>query len=483
MPVQAYFSGLKNMTIRPVVRRTGLSLVFRLAGLITGILTNALLARSLGVTEFGQFGLGLTVLTVITQLSDFGAVQAMTAEARRNPSTAANVAGSGLCIRLATAVLGVAVAIPVGVFAVPNANVLVLVIITACAPLGASAVLIALSNAKLRPEVGSALALGQSVLWLAGVFIVSTAGGANAVQFALAFAITTIIQTVITLVFYGGKSMIGRPTWAMSKLIMHQSWPVGLLGLLVTSYYRVGGVLVIGMAGAHEAGLYTAAYKIVDVAQIIPSLIVVPMLPVLIDAMKRGALELNQLTTVVIRSVLLVAISSGLVLALFSSTIISLIYGTDFEGAAPVLEVLGIAFIGITLGYVGSTICFAVDRVKRQIPFVAALGVVSLSFQPWAIGNWGALGSAYVAAATELVMCVLSLTLCAKPLNLKFSAVVGWRYPVLVIALLATYFVTRGDFMASVFICGGTLLVAIIVLRLVGRNEINLIIRGKHGRS
>lgn len=478
-PVQAWIGTLRKQTIRPSVRRTGVSLLLRIGGLVTGILTNALLAHSLGVSEFGQFGLGLTFLTVITQLSDFGAVQAMTAEARRNPRIAGNVAGSGLCIRLVTATIGIAIAIPIGLFAIPNANSMVLVIISVCAPLGASGVLVALSNAKLRPEVGSALALGQSVLWLASVFVVAHVSDGNAVMFAVAFALTTLLQTIITLGFYGGKSMISRPTWEISKLIMHKSWPVGLLGLLVTSYYRVGGVLVIGLAGAHEAGLYTAAYKVIDVAQIIPSLIVVPMLPVLIDALKRGTLELNRLSIAVIRLALLVAIGSGLTLAIFSRVIVTLIYGAAFEEAAQVLEVLGVAFIGITLGYVGSTICFAIDRVKRQIPFVAALGAVSLSLQPWAIGNWGALGSAYVAAATELVMCALSLALCARPLGLRFASVIGWRYPTLIIGLVCAYLLARESFLLSAIGLPVGFLAATLVFNLVGKDELDLILRRK----
>lgn len=480
IPGQTLFLSLRKQTIRPAVRRTGVSLFLRLGGLVIGILTNALLAHSLGVSEFGQFGLGLTVLTVITQISDFGALQAMTAEARRSPRTAANIAGSGLLIRLATATFGVAVAIPVGLFAIPNANAAVLIIISACAPLSASGVLVALSNANLRPEIGSALALGQSVLWLCAIFVVYSAGGGTAVNLAIAFAVTTFVQTFITLTVYGRNSMIGRPTWEISKLILHKSWPIGLLGLLVTSYYRVGGVMVIGLAGAHEAGLYTAAYKIIDVAQIVPSLIVVPMLPVLIDALKHSAKELNRLATAVIRLTILIAVGSGLALALFSPVIITLIYGADFQKAAPVLEVLGVAFIGITLGYVGSTICFAIDRVKRQIPLVAVLGAASLTLQPWAIGNWGALGSAYVAAGTELVMCVVSLALCAKPLGLTFATVIGWRVPTLVAALVAAYLMTRGNFAAGLVASGMTFLVLIFALKFVGNNEIDLILRRKH---
>lgn len=473
---------LRSQTIRPAVRRTAISLIFRLLGLLIGIVTNAILARSLGVSEFGQFGVGLTILTIITQLSDFGAVQAMTAEARRNPHLASSVAGSGICIRLITAVTGIAIAIPVSIFAIPNANAVVLIIMAICAPLGASGALIALSNARLRPEVGSALTLAQSALWLLGVLIVGGAQEPTATEFAIAFAFTTALQTVITLAVYGRKSMIGRPTWAVVRLLLSKSWPVGLLGLLVTSYYRVGGVLVIGLAGAHEAGLYTAAYKVIDVAQIIPSLIVVPMLPVLIDALTNGSEQLRRLSKAVIRLSVIVAIGSGLMIALFSDTIVRLVYGEAFENSARVLEVLGVAFVGITLGYVGSTLCFAIDRVKRQIPFVAALGVLSLMLQPWAIGNWGALGSAYVAAATEIAMCVISLTLCAGPLGMSFRSIFGWRYPLFVLIILSTYFLTSSSFVVGLIICPIVFIATTLLLKLVGEDEGNLILRRKSDR-
>lgn len=479
MTIQRVLKSLQVRAVRPTVRRTAMSLLYRTAGLLIGVFTNAILAQSLGVAQFGQFGVGLTILTVITQLSDFGAVQAMTAEARRNPSASASVAGSGICIRLVTALVGVSIAIPISLFAIPNADAIVLIIMAVCAPLGASGVLIALSNAKLRPEVGSALTLGQSALWLLGVIAVAVSSQPSALKFAIAFSITTVVQTAITLAFYGRRSMIGRPTWAAVRLILRTSWPVGLLGLLVTSYYRVGGVLVIGLAGAHEAGLYTAAYKIIDVAQIIPGLIVVPMLPVLIDALAKGAEQLRQLTAAVIRLALLVALGAGLALAVFSRFIVEAIYGRSFEGAAQVLEVLGVAFVGITLGYVGSTICFALDRVKRQIPLVAALGAVSLCVQPWAIANWGALGSAYVAAATEISMCVLSLSLCAQPLKLKVTSILGWRYPVFIFAIAVAYFSTRHNLVISLAVCLVVFLTGIVLLKLLGKGEAELLLRRK----
>ncbi|UKA57996.1 oligosaccharide flippase family protein [Arthrobacter sp. FW306-2-2C-D06B] len=473
------FLVLRTQTIRPAVRRTATSLVFRLFGLLIGIVTNAVLARSLGVSEFGQFGVGLTILTIITQLSDFGAVQAMTAEARRNPKLAGHVAGSGICIRLITAFIGIAIAIPISLFTIPNTNAVVLIVIAVCAPLGASGALIALSNARLRPEIGSALTLGQSALWMFAVLIVGFSDHPTAIDFAFAFAMTTALQTLITLAFYGRKSMIGRPTWAVARLLLSKSWPVGLLGLLVTSYYRVGGVLVIGLAGAHEAGLYTAAYKVIDVAQIIPSLIVVPMLPVLIDALAQGSMQLQRLSKAVIRLSVIVAIGSGLMIALFSDVIVRLIYGDAFGNSARVLEVLGLAFVGITLGYVGSTLCFAIDRVKRQIPFVAVLGVLSLMLQPWAIGNWGGLGSAYVAAATEIAMSVLSLTLCAGPLGMSFRSIFGWRYPLFVLIIVCTYFLTKGSFVIGVIVCPIVFVIAMLFLKLVGKHEGNLILRRK----
>lgn len=480
-PARTFLLLLRTQTIRPAVRRTAFSLVFRLIGLLIGIVTNAVLARSLGVSEFGQFGVGLTILTIITQLSDFGAVQAMTAEARRNPKLAGSVAGSGICIRLITAIIGIAIAIPITVFAIPNSNPVVLIIIAVCAPLGASSALIALSNAKLRPEIGSALTLGQSALWMFAVLIVGFSNHPKAIDFAFAFVITTALQTLITLAFYGRNSLIGKPTWVVARLLLSKSWPVGLLGLLVTSYYRIGGVLVIGLAGAHEAGLYTAAYKVIDVAQIIPSLIVVPMLPVLIDALAQGSVQLQRISKAVIRLSVIVAIGSGLMIALFSELIVRLIYGESFGNSARVLEVLGLAFVGITLGYVGSTLCFAIDLVKRQIPFVAILGALSLMLQPWAIGNWGGLGSAYVAAATEIAMCVLSLTLCAGPLGMSFGSIFGWRFPLFVFIILCAYFLTRGSFILGTIVCPIVFVGAMLMLRLVGREESNLILRRKNG--
>ena len=52
--------------------------------------------------------------------------------------------------------------------------------------------------------------------------------------------------------------------------LLRLAWPIGLAGMFVTAYYRIDGVLLFHYRGATEVAYYSAAYRFLDVLQILP---------------------------------------------------------------------------------------------------------------------------------------------------------------------------------------------------------------------
>ena len=60
--------------------------------------------------------------------------------------------------------------------------------------------------------------------------------------------------------------------------------PVGIGGLLILAYGYIDQVLVYELAGARDAGLYGAVYKVLERMQFIPATVLVTLFPILVAA-------------------------------------------------------------------------------------------------------------------------------------------------------------------------------------------------------
>ncbi|MBK7459808.1 MAG: oligosaccharide flippase family protein [Betaproteobacteria bacterium] len=84
----------------------------------------------------------------------------------------------------------------------------------------------------------------------------------------------------------------GQSIWAwspnlqMARLIVKDSWPLILSGLLVALYVRVEQIMVMNMLGAQSAGIYYSAVRVSEVWMFLPTMILSSIYPLLVE--RRG---------------------------------------------------------------------------------------------------------------------------------------------------------------------------------------------------
>jgi O-antigen/teichoic acid export membrane protein len=253
--------------------------------------------------------------------------------------------------------------------------------------------------------VGAALSLGQSGLWLAAV-VVAGAVGAPLAAYGAAFLACGLAQAAAT------WWVVGRPEppdWARwrpaLRWMVARGWPLGLAGLMGTIYYRLDGPLLFHLRGAREAGLYAAAYRFLDVAQLAPGALGAVLLPVLARLWGVGDQERFQRAlrlAVAVAAAVGAPVAFGAVVA--GHRVASAVYGARFERSGDVLAVLGLAFFSIATGYVYAGVLIAMGRVRIVGAVAAVAAVGSLVADLAVIPRWGAVGAAWVTVVTEYVV-------------------------------------------------------------------------------
>jgi O-antigen/teichoic acid export membrane protein len=375
----------------------------RLGATGLGVVAAALLTRTLGPARFGELAVILAVAMIASGLGDLGTTQVAVAEMAARPERRREVAAGYAAVRAgvgtALAVVGVAV---LAVLLDRGEAAWAGVAVMASLPLAGVSGLAVAAQARLRPQVGAALSLGQTVAWLAAV-AVAAALGAPLWAYGLAFLGSNLAQAAATWLVVVRPEPPAWDHWrpALGDLV-RRSRPLAVAGVFAVAYYRLDGLLVFALAGAAEAGNYAAAYRFLDAVQLLPAAMVAVLVPLLA---RRWTLADRAGFERTLRLGMAVAAAAGAVAATVAVTagdrVAAALFGPDFGRAGTALRVLGLAFFSVATGYVYSAVLIATGRLRivALVSALAAAGSVAAGLA--AIPRWGATGAAWVTVAVE----------------------------------------------------------------------------------
>ncbi len=123
----------------------------------------------------------------------------------------------------------------------------------------------------------------NSVVW-AGV-VVGVAAAGSLIAFALGFAATAVLTTAVTVVLALRLATVRlRGVRELWRPLLKVGVGLGLAGVLVTGYVRLDQILVLELAGSRQAGLYGAAYRLLDQVQFIPISVMTTLFPMIAAA-------------------------------------------------------------------------------------------------------------------------------------------------------------------------------------------------------
>ena len=206
--------------------------------------------------------------------------------------------------------------------------------------------------------------------------------------------------------------------------LLRMAWPIGLAGMFVTAYYRIDALLLFHYRGATPNAYYSAAYRVLDVLQILPMTVSGVLLPLLASADREGAGHdrIRQLFQFAIALLLAVAVPVAICGAILAPGVVRLIYGPHYHSSVYLLQILLPAFIPICLGYVltGQLILHGLLRPYVVITMVGA--VLNIVANALAIPRYGAPAAAWTTLATELLVMAGIAAVVDRRLRLRLPA-------------------------------------------------------------
>jgi O-antigen/teichoic acid export membrane protein len=379
-----------------------------LAALVLQTLQFVLLARLLGVTEFGHVAAANALIAIVIPLAGLGYGNVLLMRVSRDRSRLRFDLGNS---QLAIAVIGGALVAGVTLVArgiYGDAAQIALIVTMAISELvlvRSTVVLGQLYQALDRVEMTSVLNTATALCRVGGVVLLMAAGRHEALTWALTSCslmfVLVIVAHVVTARAVGLPLLDVRRLWADRADALHFSLGTGAKAL----YTDLDKVVLARSAAAGELGAYTAAYRLVAMS----------FLPVrsLLDASasqfyRRGAESLAQ-SYAFARQLLKVALPYGAavaVLILAGAELVPYVLGASFESAVPMLRALALLPLIQSIHYSFSDALTAagLQRLRTRLQWlVAAIYATAAVLVVPRFGWHGAVG---VCLGCELLLAV-----------------------------------------------------------------------------
>lgn len=219
---------------------------------------------------------------------------------------------------------------------------------------------------------------------------------------ALAFAISCVGSFSVHFLLLPLRSFrLFSFQWTTWKVLLAQSWPLGLLLVINMIYFRIDTLLLSFFRSSYEVGLYSLAYRLMESALFFPAMFGGLLLPRLTESIAKAPSQARQwleeaLSLMACASVFIVIVGS-----LKASELVTL-FGEAFTPAAPLFAILSVALASIFWGTIFGFALVALEKQTGMLILYGVLAVFNIVANLLFIPRFGATAAASITVLTEL---------------------------------------------------------------------------------
>ena len=410
---------------REATRGSVIKLAAEVASRLLGLGTTLLLARALGVADFGAFGRLWYVALLLAEIAEFGlqatATRGLVAGTFSLPALArARLLTSGLVAGGALLALPLASAGPAWArVAIPVLVPLVLFFVLA----GWGEFLgVALRCRGAR--VGEAillLLLRAASLAAAAVAVLAGAGLAG---LAWSQAVSPLPALALGAVLLARRPALAPGTKAGVAAVLRAAAPLAANGGLQILSPRVEFLVLSALAGDRATGVFLAALRVFEFLGMVPSAVAQGAMPALTREALRGGEGVRRRTAA---TMALVAAPAAVGLALVAGGVVDLLYGRAYVEATAPLRLLALALVPLFMNALLSWAVLARGCSSWLPRLTGARVLAALGLALALVPPLGAVGAAAGLVGAEWLLLALGWVACrVAEFEVRVARPVGW---------------------------------------------------------
>jgi len=422
-------SPARTRLARRVAANTTAQLAGKAAVLLVAAGSIAVLTRYLGPSDYGRYGLALSVMQLFGVFADAGLTTIVVRESARHPERTAELVGNALTLRMLLSLAVIALA-GLGSFVLPYEPKVQLAIVIAGVPLlfgGLTSTATAVLQTELRMaraaiaevvgRVASFAAVIAVVLLDLGFYAAVGAGGVGA-------AVTLLVTWRLTRPLAPIAFRAATGTW---RSLIGASLPVGLALALNEIYVRADTIIISAYRDFDEVGAYALAYRILEVTSLAGTAFLTSVFPLMSRQAGADVAGLRRTLQTAWDAFLMLGTPLAICGAVVAPQVVDLAAGADFADAADPLRILlfagALAFVNGVLGFG----LIATDRQRRALWLNVVGLTANVGLNLVVVPAHGIVGAATVTVFTEIIVLAGGLWLSRR--HLDFTPRVGVLVP------------------------------------------------------
>ncbi|MEO0082726.1 MAG: flippase [candidate division WOR-3 bacterium] len=442
---------------------------------LLGFLVSALLARRLGIDGFGQVGFAFSVMSYGVIVTKFGLLTVGIREAARDRTRIPHLVSNVLSLRLLLSLAATAAIVCFALLVRKDQGVRLLLILFSTGVVAQTFMLEWLFTGIERTEF---VALGH-VLTNALYFVLVALlvrGPHQILLVPLALAAATIVAALVLAARYAAEFGMPRPGFdrdAWKQLAM-TSWPVGVASVLTQIYVNFGIIALALLRTDKEAGLFTAAQRLVFFLLMLDRVFQAVFLPMVSRYYKSAPDRLPGLVGTAVRVIIVLTLPLCIGLSLLARPAVIVVFGNNYlEAAVPVVVLVWFLPLSLLTTLAGYTLL--ASGQERRFCLNTGVGVaLALALSVAGIVVWGVTAAAVALVIGEACMLILMgrdfLRLCRPQLDRRmFVPLLGGLGVAAVLVLLRNW-----NWMVAAAASAVIYLAVLLLGRGIGREDLGL---------
>ena len=329
--------------VQTIFKNMSWLLISQIIASACGFIWTILMARYLGVNNYGIFGFATSLTGILAITIDFGISNHIVRHIATDYDSAPKYLGNALPLKSIFSVGTIILTLIILILMKADKLVITVTLLFTIEMIFKS--IIGTLNGSFQAfEEGKYQGIGNTILHLLLlIFILLTIFTDLGL---IGIAISYIIANLIALIYeyYALKKHIIKPKFELDadfcKKITLLAIPFAVSSLLYNIYYSIDIVMLTNMVGNYPTGIYNATYKLISVLTIFYSVYTAVIFPVMSKFYKNDESMLLMSFEKSIKYLLMIIIPLATSTMIYSTDIIQLIYGQQYNPASSVLSIL-----------------------------------------------------------------------------------------------------------------------------------------------
>lgn len=416
---------------RAIAWNTGSQAIGKVFSTLLGVAIIALMTRHLGQTGFGYYSTAITFFQIFAILLDLGInvmIVQMLGEHKGDEAYEKRAVSATMTLRIITAlvVLGSA---PLLALLFPYAwevKIAIFALTISFFSASLNQVVIGVQQRHLKMyAVAISEVLGRAVLLIGLLAAVWLGWG------LLTISIFVSLGSAINLLInWGVARRYASFAWNWDpdfwKQLLKRSWPIGVSIIFNLAYFKADTFVLSLVRSPEEVGIYSAAYRVLEILVTFPFMLAGIMLPLFSNAWaKKDLPRFNQLVRQANNVIMLLAAPLALGTLVMGVPVMTFVAGQEFAESGQILKILAFAVSIIYLGTVSSHVVVAVNAQMKMLPVYISVAVLTVAGYILLIPAYGMWAAAWLTLFSESLVALAAtwIALRAAPQGFSWSII------------------------------------------------------------